>query len=215
MNEEVIEEKSHKIRDETEKVSKRWKVGRRNKTKKKIDVKDLENEWYNVDKKEDIQQKIIDMRGPETVYIENMARGEKKTGVLAEFLLILKVDYEGKKHKLHGTLRKQRYELDSVINAKFEGEELRNEMKKLSLKQTFYKEIKEIFETIVKKETSIEQVIEFFKEISQKYKEETMEHELFLYLIKSFCEKSKNFSMLPFEDYIKIFKDYSRFYKYL
>jgi len=91
MNEEVIEEKSHKIRDETEKVSKRWKVGRRNKTKKKIDVKDLENEWYNVDKKEDIQQKIIDMRGPETVYIENMARGEKKTGVLAEFLLILKV----------------------------------------------------------------------------------------------------------------------------
>jgi len=58
-------------------------------------------------------------------------------------------------------------------------------------------------------------VIEFFKEISEKYKEETMEHELFLYLIKSFCEKSKNFSMLPFEDYIKIFKDYSRFYKYL
>jgi len=71
----VIEEKSHKIRDETEKVSKRWKIGSRNKTKKKIKIKDLENEWYNVDKKEDIQQKIIDIRGPETVYIENMAHG--------------------------------------------------------------------------------------------------------------------------------------------
>ena len=71
----MIEEKSHKIRDETEKVSKRWKIGSRNKTKKKIKIKDLENEWYNVDKKEDIQQKIIDIRGPETVYIENMAHG--------------------------------------------------------------------------------------------------------------------------------------------
>ena len=43
-----------------------------------------------------------------------------------------------------------------MINAKFQGEELRNEMKKLSLKKSFYTEIKDIFETIVKKETSIE-----------------------------------------------------------
>ena len=199
-------EKSHKIVDETEKVEKRWKIGRKKASnKRKVDVKDLQNEWYDVGKKPVLNEKIIDMRGVETVYIEDLAQNQRKTGVLGEFLLILKSDYEGKKHKLHELIRKQRFGGDQLVNSKFEAEDLRETMKGLEEKKAFFGEMRGV---MAKKETRIEEVIGVFLEMSNRFREKIIEYELYVYFLKVICEKAKLYCTMPFEDFGMAFLEF-------
>ena len=185
-NEENREEKN---RDDTEKIVRRWKKSSQ-KTKKTLKIEDLQGEKLILQEKTPL--KIIDMRGPSAVFLEDFSRisHEKTANItsLSELRLSLKSEYEGNKHKLHDFLRKMRFEEDNLVANRYEIGLLEQDSKEFLEKKEFFEEIlRKILEF---DKLNFEEFLQIFEDLSRKHRKKLLEYEIYVYFVKEFSHKA-------------------------
>lgn len=181
------EMKLQRSNDETEKIVKRWSKSRKNSKKNYLLPQELIQDKVFLN---NVPQKIVDMRGPNPVFLEQVAGdAQEKKGVLGEYLLLLKTEYETNKHKLHDTLRKIRTDEDQIMANCYEIKVLEGRANELSNEKTFLSQAQITIKCL--QSLSVEEVLSEFSTFCKKNRKKVLEFELYLYFLKELTRKIK------------------------